>query len=37
MDRIHNTSATTFNLSGWRIGDATGQSGAMPAYNLKTR
>ena len=32
---LRNTSATTFSLSGWRIGDATGQSGAMPVYNLK--
>jgi len=32
---LRNTSTTTFNLQGWRIGDATGQSGAMPVYNLK--
>ncbi len=32
---LRNTSTTTFNLLGWKIGDATGQSGAMPAYNLK--
>ncbi|MGG9962122.1 lamin tail domain-containing protein [Ferruginibacter sp. SUN106] len=32
---LRNTSGTTFNLLGWRVGDATGQSGAMPAYNLK--
>ena len=32
---LRNTSATTFNLLGWKIGDATGQSGAMPGYNLK--
>lgn len=31
---LRNTSSTTFNLSGWRIGDATGQSGTMPSYNL---
>ena len=31
---LRNTSATTFNLLGWRIGDASGQSGPMPAYNL---
>jgi len=31
---LRNTSSTTFNLLGWRIGDATGQSGAMPSYNL---
>ena len=31
---LRNTSSTTFNLLGWRIGDATGQSGTMPAYNL---
>ncbi len=32
---LRNNSSTTFNLSGWRVGDATGQSGAMPVYNLK--
>jgi Lamin Tail Domain/CHU_C Type IX secretion signal domain/Bacterial Ig-like domain len=32
---LRNTSATTFNLLGWRIGDASGQSGPMPAYLLK--
>jgi len=32
---LRNTSSTTFNLLGWRIGDATSQSGAMPTYNLK--
>ena len=32
---LRNTSGTTFNLLGWKIGDATGQSGAMPVYNLK--
>jgi hypothetical protein len=31
---LRNTSTTTFNLAGWRIGDATGQSGPMPSYNL---
>ncbi len=31
---LRNTSSVAFNLLGWRIGDATGQSGAMPAYNL---
>ncbi|MBP6024657.1 lamin tail domain-containing protein [Ferruginibacter sp.] len=31
---LRNTSSTAFNLSGWRIGDATGQSGPMPAYTL---
>ena len=31
---LRNTSSTVFNLLGWRIGDATGQSGPMPAYNL---
>ncbi|HMI77173.1 MAG TPA: lamin tail domain-containing protein, partial [Ferruginibacter sp.] len=31
---LRNTSATAFNLSGWRIGDATGQSGPMPSYVL---
>jgi hypothetical protein len=31
---LKNTSATAFNLAGWRIGDATGQSGPMPSYNL---
>ncbi len=31
---LRNTSSITFNLLGWRIGDATGQSGPMPAYNL---
>ena len=32
---LRNTTTTTFNLLGWRIGDATGQSGTMPVYNLK--
>lgn len=31
---LRNTSVTAFNLLGWRIGDATGQSGTMPSYNL---
>jgi hypothetical protein len=31
---LRNTSATAINLSGWRIGDASGQSGPMPLYNL---
>jgi hypothetical protein len=31
---LRNTSSTAFNLSGWRIGDASGQSGPMPAYTL---
>ena len=31
---LRNTSATAINLLGWRIGDATGQSGTMPAFNL---
>ena len=31
---LRNTSATTINLLGWRIGDASGQSGSMPSYNL---
>ncbi len=31
---LRNTSSTAFNLLGWRIGDATGQSGTMPLYNL---
>ena len=31
---LRNTSSIAFNLQGWRIGDATGQSGPMPAYNL---
>jgi hypothetical protein len=31
---LRNTSTTAFNLAGWRIGDATGQSGSMPSYNL---
>ena len=31
---LRNTSSTAFNLLGWRIGDATGQSGTLPSYNL---
>ena len=31
---LRNTSTNAFNLLGWRIGDATGQSGTMPSYNL---
>jgi len=31
---LRNISATAFNLSGWRIGDAGSQSGPMPSYNL---
>ncbi len=31
---LRNTSTNPFNLLGWRIGDATGQSGTMPNYNL---
>jgi hypothetical protein len=31
---LRNTSSTAFNLLGWRIGDATGQSGTMSSYNL---
>lgn len=32
---LRNTSNVAFNLQGWRIGDATGISGPMPAYLLK--
>jgi hypothetical protein len=32
---LRNTSSVSFNLAGWRIGDATSQSGPMPAYNLQ--
>jgi Lamin Tail Domain/Bacterial Ig-like domain len=32
---LRNTTGATINLTGWRIGDATGQSGPMPIYNLK--
>ena len=31
---LRNTSLSAINLSGWRIGDAGGQSGPMPSYNL---
>ncbi|MBL0183704.1 MAG: lamin tail domain-containing protein [Chitinophagaceae bacterium] len=31
---LRNTSLIAFNLSGWRIGDASSQSGPMPSYNL---
>jgi hypothetical protein len=31
---LRNTSSAAINLSGWRIGDANGQSGPMPVYNL---
>jgi Lamin Tail Domain/CHU_C Type IX secretion signal domain/Bacterial Ig-like domain len=31
---IRNVSATAFNLAGWRIGDAGGQSGPMPSFTL---
>jgi hypothetical protein len=31
---LRNTSSIAFNLTGWRIGDASGQSGPMPSYNL---
>lgn len=31
---LRNTSSSAINLSGWRIGDAGGQSGPMPSYNL---
>jgi len=32
---LKNTSSTPFNLSGWRIGDASGQSGPMPSFVLQ--
>ena len=32
---LKNTSAIAFNLSGWRIADASGQSGPMPSYLLQ--
>jgi hypothetical protein len=32
---LRNTTGATINLTGWRIGDATGQSGPMPPYALK--
>jgi Lamin Tail Domain/CHU_C Type IX secretion signal domain/Bacterial Ig-like domain len=31
---LRNTSSIAFNLLGWRISDASGQSGPMPNYNL---
>ncbi len=31
---LRNTTSTAINLLGWRIADATGISGPMPAYNL---
>ncbi len=31
---LRNTSSIPINLLGWRIADATGQSGTMPSYNL---
>ena len=31
---LKNTTATPINLQGWRIGDAAGQSGAMPSFVL---
>jgi Lamin Tail Domain len=31
---LRNTSSIAINLSGWRIGDATSQSGPMPSYLL---
>jgi hypothetical protein len=32
---LKNVSASTIDLQGWRIGDASGQSGAMPSYILQ--
>lgn len=32
---LRNTSTVSFNLQGWRIGDASGLSGALPNYLLK--
>ncbi len=32
---LRNTSALSFNLQGWRIGEASGVSGAMPNFVLK--
>lgn len=32
---LKNTSSSPINLSGWRIADASGQSGPLPAYTLK--
>src|SRR5688572_25587699 len=31
---LKNTSTLIINLQGWRIGDASGQSGPMPAFQL---
>ncbi len=31
---LRNTSSSAINLLGWKIGDVTGQSGAMPSYLL---
>jgi hypothetical protein len=32
---LKNTSGATINLQNWRVGDASGQSGPMPAFNLQ--
>ena len=32
---LRNVSSSTYNLQGWKIGDATGQSGSMPSFILK--
>ncbi len=32
---LRNVSTVAFNLSGWRVGDATSQSGPMPSYILQ--
>jgi hypothetical protein len=32
---LRNTSAVAYNLLGWRIGDASGQSGPMPSFILQ--
>jgi hypothetical protein len=32
---LRNTTASPINLQGWRIGDATGQSGPMPNFTLQ--
>jgi hypothetical protein len=34
MDRIKKTSVNPINLKGWKVGDATGQSGPMPDFFL---
>ncbi len=31
---LRNTTGATINLAGWRVGDASGISGAMPSFNL---